>query len=93
VNSEPARGVTVIARGEKRRGGEKRVFHQIAGSLLALLPSLRRSPLCGTAQIMLIERSIELKAVRQHNDGLWPALAFVHRKPDRLGPVCEKAAA
>jgi hypothetical protein len=42
---------------------------------------------------MLVERSIELEAIRQHNDGLWPALAFIHRKPYRLGPVCEYAAA
>jgi hypothetical protein len=83
----------VITGCENSQEGEKRVFHQIGGSPLALLPSLRRAPLCGTAHIMLVERSIELEAIRQHNDRLWPALAFIHRKPDRLSPVCEQAAA
>jgi hypothetical protein len=40
-----------------------------------------------------VERSVELKTIGQHNDGLRAALAFIHRKPDRLGPVREQAAA
>jgi hypothetical protein len=40
-----------------------------------------------------VERAVELKTIRQHNDGLRAALAFVHRKPDRLRPVREQAAA
>ena len=38
-------------------------------------------------------RPVEFQAVRQHDDRLRAALAFIHRKPDRLSPVCEQAAA
>ena len=40
-----------------------------------------------------VERSGEFETIGQHNDGLRAALAFNHRKPDRLGPVREQAAA
>ena len=40
-----------------------------------------------------VERSVEFETIGQHNDGLRAALAFNHRKPDRLGPVREQAAA
>jgi hypothetical protein len=42
---------------------------------------------------MLVKRPVEFQAIRHHDDRLWAALAFRHRKPDRLGPVCEQAAA
>ena len=40
-----------------------------------------------------VERSVEFETIGQHNDGLRAALAFMHRKPDCLGPVREQAAA
>ncbi|MGA8443989.1 MAG: hypothetical protein WB766_02190 [Roseiarcus sp.] len=40
-----------------------------------------------------VERSGEFETIGQHNDGLRAALAFNHRKPDRLGPVREQAGA
>jgi hypothetical protein len=43
--------------------------------------------------MVFVERSIEFETIGQHNDGLRAALAFKHRKPDRLGPVREQAAA
>ena len=43
--------------------------------------------------MIFVERSVELQTIGQHNDGLRAALAFKHRKPDRLGPVREQAAA
>jgi hypothetical protein len=43
--------------------------------------------------VVFAERSVELQTIGQHNDGLRAALAFVHRKPDRIGPVREQAAA
>jgi hypothetical protein len=36
---------------------------------------------------------VQFESVRQHDDGLRAALTFIHRKPDRLGPVREQAAA
>ena len=43
--------------------------------------------------MMRVERPVEFEAVRQHDHGLWAALAFIYRKPDRLSAVCEQAAA
>jgi len=43
--------------------------------------------------MIFVERSVEFETIGQHNDGLRAALAFMHRKPDCLGPVREKAAA
>ena len=37
--------------------------------------------------------AVEFEAVRPHDDGLGTALAFVHRKTDRLGLVREQPAA
>ena len=43
--------------------------------------------------MIFVKRSVEFETIGQHNDGLRAALAFMHRKPDCLGPVREQAAA
>jgi hypothetical protein len=54
---------------------------------------LSRAPLGRIAGMVFAGRSVEFETIGQHNDGLRAALAFKHRKPDRLGPVREQAAA
>ena len=51
------------------------------------------APLDGIAPLFLIDRPLEFEPIRQHDHGLGAALAFIHRKPDRLGAVYEQAAA
>jgi hypothetical protein len=67
-------------------------FGRFLGAPLAFAV-LRRAPLRRFAQAIFAERSVEFETIGQHNDGLRAALAFNHRKPDRLGPVGEQAAA